>query len=49
MSGKERRKFHGTQRPQRRPRDWVRYLREGWSDGNPCGLRRQRAAFQGVR
>jgi hypothetical protein len=49
MSGKEQRKFHGTHRIQRRPRDWVRCLREGWLERDQCGLRRQRTAFEGVR
>jgi len=49
MSCKERRKYHGTYRIYRRPRNWVRCFREGWLEGDQRGLRRQRVAFQGAR
>jgi hypothetical protein len=49
MSCKERRKYHGTHRLCRRPRNWVRCFREGWLEGDQRGLRRQRAAFQDAR
>jgi hypothetical protein len=49
MSGKQRRKYHGTHLIYQRPRNWARCFREGWLEGGQPGLRRQRAAFCGRR
>jgi hypothetical protein len=49
MRRKERRKYHGTHRICRRPRNWARCFREGWLEEDLHGLRRQRSAFQGSR
>jgi hypothetical protein len=49
MTGKERRKYHGTHLVYRRPRNWVRCFREGWLDGTQPGMRRQRIIYRDGR
>jgi hypothetical protein len=46
MSGKERRKYHGSHRIYQRPRNWARWFREGWFEGDQRGRRRQQAALR---
>ena len=49
MSGKDRRKYHGTHRIYQRPRNWARVFREGWLEEDRPTLRRQRALLRATR
>jgi hypothetical protein len=49
MSGKDRRKYHGTHRIHQRPRNWARVFREGWLEEDRPALRRQRALLRTIK
>ncbi len=49
MSPKQRRKFRGSRRLSRRPRDWTRWFREGMLDIGPRGSLRLRTMLTGLR
>ena len=49
MSPKQRRKFRGSRRVSRRPREWTRWFREGVLDLEPRGSVRLRSTLIGVR
>ena len=49
MSPKQRRKFRGSRRSSRRPRDWTRWFREGTLELESRGGLRVRTLLTGVR
>jgi hypothetical protein len=49
MSPKQRRKFRGARRGNRRPRDWTRWFREGVLDPESRGSLRLRTILTGLR
>jgi hypothetical protein len=49
MSPKQRRKFRGSRRGNRRPRDWTRWFREGVLEAESRGSLRLRTIMTGLR